>query len=207
MPELKNIKNLIFDLGGVILDIDIGKTIVGFRKAGLKEIDTEHITATSYPFFEKYEKGLISTESFRNELRRITRNHLSDEALDAVWNALIVGFDPAKINLLKKLKSEFRTFLLSNTNAMHEVVYNKMLRDTTGIENLEHLFERVFYSHKVHMRKPDPEIFEYVLKETGIIPAETLFIDDALINIESATRLGIKGYNLTGQDSVLRIFS
>jgi len=207
MLNLKNIKNLIFDLGGVILDIDIGKTIGEFRKAGLQDISTEQIIFVSHHFFEQYEIGMLSTDLFRNELRKFTGNHLSDDDVDAIWNAMILGFDPAKIDLLKRLKMEYRTFLLSNTNSMHEVFYNKILRDTTGVENLEFLFEKVFYSHKVHLRKPEPEIFEYVLDKAGLVPSETLFIDDSLINIESAARLGITGYHLTGQDSILRMFS
>src|SRR4030042_2236363 len=157
MLDLKNIKNLIFDLGGVILDIDVERTIRGFRKAGMQHINPEEIVFSSYPFFEKYETGMISTDAFRDELRRITLNHLTDAEIDAIWNALIVGFDPAKIELLKRLHTEYRTFLLSNTNAMHEVAYNKILKESTGVENLKLIFEDVFYSHTVHLRKPDPE--------------------------------------------------
>lgn len=207
MVDLKNIKNLIFDLGGVILDIDIDRTIRGFRKAGLQHIGPEVIVSSTYPFFEQYETGMISTVVFRNELRRITLDHLTDDEIDAIWNALLVGFDPAKIELLKRLHSEYRTFLLSNTNAMHEVAYNKILKESTGVENLKLLFEEVFYSHTVHLRKPDPEIFEYVLKKTCLVPGETLFIDDSEINIESAARFGIKTYHLSGQDSILRVFN
>jgi len=207
MLDLNNIKNLIFDLGGVILDIDLERTIREFRKAGLQDVTTEQIIFASHYFFEQYETGKISTELFRKELRKFTGDNQSDDAVDEIWNAMIVGFDPAKIELLKRLKTEYRTFLLSNTNAMHEAFYNNILRESTGVDNLELLFEKVFYSHKVHLRKPEPEIFKYVLDKTGLVPAETLFIDDSEINIESAARLGIRGYHLTGEDSILRMFS
>jgi putative hydrolase of the HAD superfamily len=207
MIDLKNIKNLIFDLGGVILDIDIERTIRGFRNAGMQHIFPEEIMFSSHPFFEKYETGMISSDVFRNELRRITLNHLIDDEIDAIWNALIVGFEPAKIELLKKLKTKYRTFLLSNTNAIHEVAYNKILKETTGVENLRLLFEDIFYSHIIHLRKPDPEIFKYILNQTGLVPEETLFIDDLEINLNSAARFGIRTYHLSGQDSILKIFN
>jgi putative hydrolase of the HAD superfamily len=206
MINLKNIRNIIFDLGGVILDIHIDKTVQGLRKAGMKETRVDQAFLVAYPFFMQYEKGEISTEVFRSELRRITGDHMTDDALESIWNAMVGGFDPLKVDLLKKLRTRYRTFLLSNTNAMHEVCYNKILRESTGVENLNALFEHVYYSHRVHMRKPDPEIFEYVLNDAGLVPSETLFIDDLEMNIDSAARLGIMTCHLTGEDSILSIF-
>jgi len=205
--ELSKIKNIIFDLGGVILDIDVLKTIDGFRRIGLGEISDSGIDHSSISFLVKYETGKISTEVFRDELRNIAGKDLSDELIDSTWNAMLIGMDPEKIDLLIRLRSSYRLILLSNTNAMHEVTYNGMLKETTGIDNLRELFDYVYYSHRIHMRKPDREIFEFVLAEANLVPEETLYIDDSKIHIDSAVELGIVGYHLREDDSIIHIFA
>lgn len=205
--DLSGIKNIIFDLGGVILDIDVVRTIQGFEGFGLVGISDASIVHSSYPFLEKYETGRISTEDFRNELRKAAGTAVADESIDAVWNDMLVGFEPQKIDLLRSLRPQYRLFLLSNTNAMHEVMYNKMLREATGVDNLSELFDAVFYSHRINMRKPDREIFEHVLKTASLVPEETLFIDDSRVHIESASQLGIVCYHLAPGDSLLTFFA
>ena len=205
--ELSTIKNIIFDLGGVILDIDVLKTINGFKRIGLGEISGASIAHSSFSFLEKYETGKISTEEFREELRKTAGIKIEDEVIDTVWNEMLIGIDPAKIDLLIRLRSQFRLILLSNTNAMHEVMYNNMLKEISGIENLRELFDDVYYSHTIHMRKPDREIFEYVLKTARLVPEETLYIDDSKMHIDSAVKLGIVCYHLSPDDSILNIFS
>ncbi len=205
--ELSGIKNIIFDLGGVILDIDVLRTINGFKGIGLGEISDTNIAHSSFPFLEKYETGKISTEEFRDEIRRASGTEVADELIDTVWNNMLIGIEPGKIDLLISLRSQYRLLLLSNTNAMHEVIYNNMLKETTGIGNLSELFDDVYYSHTIHMRKPDREIFEYVLSAAGLVPEETLYIDDSKIHIESAAKLGIVCYHLSPDDSILNIFT
>jgi len=205
--ELSTIKNIIFDLGGVILDIDVLKTINGFKRIGLGVISNASIAHSSFPFLEKYETGKISTEEFRDELRKAASIEVTDEVIDAVWNDMLIGIEPEKIDLLIRLRSQFRLILLSNTNAMHEVVYNNMLKEISGIDNLKELFDDLYYSHTIHMRKPDREIFEYVLRTSRLVPKETLYIDDSNMHIESAAKLGIVCYHLRPGDSILKIFT
>jgi len=205
--ELSGIKNIIFDLGGVILDIDVLRTIKGFKRIGLGEISDASIAHSSFPFLEKYETGRISTEEFRDELRKAAGTEVTDDLIDAVWNDMLIGIEPGKIDLLIRLRSQYRLILLSNTNAMHEVIYNNMLKEITGIGNLRELFDDVYYSHTIHMRKPDREIFDYVLSVGGLVPEETLYIDDSKMHIDSAAQLGIVCYHLIAGDSILHIFT
>ena len=205
--ELSGIKNIIFDLGGVILDIDVSRTIKGFKRIGLGEISDASIAHSSFPFLEKYETGKISTEEFRDEIRKAAGTEVTDELIDTVWNDMLIGIEPVKIDLLIRLRSQYRLILLSNTNAMHEVIYNSMLKETTGIGNLRELFDDVYYSHTIHMRKPDREIFEYVLSAARLVPEVTLYIDDSKMHIDSAAQLGIVCYHLTPGDSILNIFT
>ena len=196
MIDLKNIKNIILDLGKVILDIHLEKTINAFKEFGIPEIDDLDIVFSRYPFFYQLETGTISPEKFLSEIRRVTGNNLPDKTIADAWNAMIGGFTNGAIGTIIKLKPKYRLFLLSNTNAMHEVEYNNRLKIDYGISNLSELFEKVYYSHTVHISKPDHKIFEYVLKDSNLVPEETLFIDDILIHIESAAELGIKTFHL-----------
>ena len=206
MLNLANYKNIILDLGGVILDLDFERCLKAFRELGIPDIDDLYHLPVHYPFFELFERGLISPEDLRNEIRKATGNNLSDSEIDYAWNRISVGFTREAIETVKKLNRRFRMFLLSNTNAIHEVYYNSQLRMQHGIENLTDLFEKVYYSHHLHMRKPDAEIFKYVLNDSGLIPEETLFVDDTLIHLETASGLGINTYHLSPPQRIEEIF-
>lgn len=196
MIDLKNIKNIILDLGRVILDIHLERTITAFKEFGIPDINDLDIVFSRYPFFYQFEIGKITPQQFISEIRKATGNNLPDHVIADAWNAMIGGFTSGAIETIIKLKSKFRVFLLSNTNAMHEIVYNNRLKKDYGISNLSELFEKVYYSHTVHLSKPDPEIFEYVLKDSNLVPEETLFVDDILIHTENAAKLGIQTFHL-----------
>lgn len=192
---MQKIKNVIFDLGGVILNIDFKKTEEAFKLLGLDNfsdhISQHHIT----DFFEKYETGLLSDAEFIAGVKRLVDKPVSEEQIIAAWNALLLDFPPARIALLKRLKSKYRTFLLSNTNSIHHQEYRARLFRDQGVY-LEDLFEKVYYSHAVNLRKPGAEIFELVLNDNNLKAEETLFIDDTASNFPEAERLGIKVHHL-----------
>jgi len=206
MIDLKNIKNIILDLGKVILEIHLEKTINAFKEFGIPEIDDLDIVFSRYPFFYQFEIGEISPQQFFSEIRKVTRSELPDKTIADAWNAMIGGFFEGSIDTIRKLKPHFRMFLLSNTNAMHEEVYNKRLKEDHGISNLNELFEKVYYSHDIHLSKPDPMIFEHVLEDSGLVPEETLFVDDILIHLESAAKLGIQTFHLKPPLKISDIF-
>jgi putative hydrolase of the HAD superfamily len=118
------------------------------------------------------------------------KKDISDTVLDEAWNGMILGFQKVKIEILRDLKKKYRTFLLSNTNEMHEEIYAGKLLATTGFKMAD-LFEKIYYSHEVGLAKPDPAIFQKVLNENGLIPEQTLYIDDLEKNIHAAERLGL----------------
>ena len=196
MINLEGIENIILDLGGVILELDTGKTIEKFIELGFPPLENEDIILSKYPFFLEFETGMLSIEEFIARLVGISGNHAPEEKILEAWNAMILGFRPESIRLLHRLKKKYRLFLLSNTNAIHEVYYNSQLKKEHGIGNLDRIFEKVYYSHELKMRKPDPEIFRHVLEDMGQSPGKCLFIDDTLVNIDSARRLGIRAYHL-----------
>jgi len=185
------IKNIIFDLGVVLLNIDFKSTMNEFEKMGISNINEIYTGYDQREIFDKFDKGLISPEEFRDEVRKLIKKPVTDEMIDYAWNAMILDFPPERINMLISIKNRFRIFLLSNTNAIHFPVYNKQLSERFHIGNLSDLFERAYYSYRLGLRKPGKEIFELVLNENKLIPAETLFIDDSPQHIATALSLGI----------------
>ena len=185
------IRNIIFDLGGVFLDLDINKTIQAFFSLGFTEEMFNHDQNNEKVFWQ-FEIGTITPEQFRNGVRNLLGKEISDTEIDEAWNAMILGFKKEEIELLLDLKSKYRTFLLSNTNILHENIYSDMLFSLMGIKMTD-LFEKVYYSHEVNLGKPDPAIFNKVLTDNNLNPKETLYVDDTEKHIKSAETLRIRG--------------
>lgn len=150
--------------------------------------------------FLQYEKGLINDEAFRKALRDIYQFRGSDDVIDRCWNSMLLDIPVGRISTLKALKARYRTFLLSNTNSIHVTCFSESLRKAHGLESLNELFEKVYYSHLLKMRKPDPAIYEHVLRENGLKAEETLFLDDSERNIEGARSVGIETILVTHPD-------
>jgi FMN phosphatase YigB (HAD superfamily) len=194
------VKNIIFDLGGVILDIDYKRTISAFEKLGMKNAGELYSKAKQNPIFDQLEKGLITEEQFYDGLRRMSGLQIQDTQLRDAWNALLVDLPEKNVALLQKLRPDYRLYLLSNTNAIHEKGYHEMIVKKYGCFILNDLFDNRYLSHHIHLRKPDKEIFEYVLSDADIKAEETLFIDDSPQHIEAAKKLGIDAVHLDGFD-------
>lgn len=192
---MQNIKNIIFDLGGVILNIDFKKTNEAFHLLGLKDfgqyINQFHIS----DLFLRYEIGEIDDLEFVDSVAKLSDAPIPKDKIKEAWNALLLDFPQERIDLLRKIKSHYRTFLLSNTNSIHLQEYNQRLHNEQGVY-LEDLFEKAYYSHVVKMRKPHAEIFQLVLDENNLVASETLFIDDTYSNFGEAQRLGIRIHHL-----------
>jgi epoxide hydrolase-like predicted phosphatase len=205
---LNKYKNIIFDLGGVILNIDYLLTAKAFAGLGVTAFDELFSQAKQKELFDVYEKGQISSEEFREEVKKYCKNSPDDKTLDAAWNAILLDLPKARLELLQKIKATHRTFLLSNTNDIHIVAVNNYLQETFGISDLSGYFENTYLSYKVGMRKPDAEIFNLVLEENSLNLHETLFIDDSIQHIESAKNLGIQTYWLdVKKESILEVFN
>lgn len=200
------IKNIVFDLGQVILNVDEGLTSEAFKKLGVKGFDEIYSRIRRASLFGHFETGSITANEFRTELKKHLPNPANDRDVDDAWNAMLLDLPRERIHLLEQLKSKYRLFLLSNTNEIHLNAYSKILENSYGFKDLSHLFEKEYYSCKVGLRKPDNKIFRLVLSENGLIPGETLFIDDTKEHIETAKKLGIQTHLLKKGDSVLDIF-
>ena len=209
MKHNPSIKNLIFDLGGVILDLSVDQTMEQFSAlSGLDKQKVKDLYAST-PGFEEYEKGLMNDKDFRDFVRTVFAVQSSDEEIDTCWNAMLLGLPIGKLNLLETLKKNFSVYLLSNTNNIHiNYINQKMLPGISQAENsLDNYFHRAYYSHIMKKRKPNTDIFEQVLSENSLLAHETLFLDDNLPNIEGAKQLGIQTVHVVTPDLILNYFN
>ncbi len=201
------IKNIIFDLGGILLNIHYQSTIDGFKKLGVRNFDDFFTQANQSHLFDKLDTGKISPAEFRNELRRLSGlKNMTDDEIDAAWNAMILDFPPARISMLVKIKQNYRTFLYSNTNAIHYPVYTRYVQELSGHENLGAFFEKEYYSHILGKRKPDVASFQHILHENNLNPSETVFFDDSVQHVHGAANAGIQAYWLNIEEEDIRDF-
>jgi len=195
----KSIKNIIFDFGNVICDIEVKRTEAAFLNMGLKTFDPDYGMTGSTSLFNALETGTVTPREFRDQLRKFFLNPVTDEQIDNAWNALLLEIPEPRVRLLEKVRRHFRIFLLSNTNEIHYRKYRENLRQF-GYPDFDALFEKVYLSHRLGIRKPSKEIFIHVLTDAGLNPAETLFIDDTLMHVEAAWKLGINAHHLQIQN-------
>jgi epoxide hydrolase-like predicted phosphatase len=200
------IKNIIFDLGGVILNLSVDSTLRKFAEHSNLPVDKVIEIYHSRPEFLAYEKGEISNDEFRTALREIFSITTLDTQIDECWNAMLGDIPKERIDLLRELKSKYKTYLLSNTNAIHLDSFTGVVKKQHGIESLDPLFHKAYYSHLMKMRKPDAAIYEFVLKENGLKANETIFLDDNVANLKGAASVGIETFHVTHPDLIFSLF-
>lgn len=190
------IKNIIFDLGGVLLNIDYQKTTTAFKQLGYTDFENMYSMLKGNNVFDNLETGHITEEAFYRYMTGAASVTVTNSQVQSAWNAMILDFRTESLGYLKILRDKYRVFLLSNTNSIHKKAFDLILSEQTGIAGLEHYFEKAYFSQQVGLRKPSAGIFEFVLQDAGISAAESLFIDDLPPNIETATNLGFKTHLL-----------
>ena len=200
---MKDIKVLLFDLGGVIIDIDPSITINALKSMSKKS--SEDFNALDYKyykeessllnFFFEYEKGNINDEKFRNGIRKFANLDLSNDKIDRIWNYVIVKINRDLLDVVLSLKNRYKIMILSNTNFIHKVYYDKLVVDIYG-KTLKQLFDKVFYSFEIRSRKPELEIYQKVIDESSYSGKEILFFDDMKENLEIPKVIGMKTYHV-----------
>ncbi|MBE7171473.1 MAG: HAD family phosphatase [Williamsia sp.] len=202
-----NIEAILFDLGGVLLNLDYHLTGEAFINLGIANFNELYTQFHATKLFEEFEKGEIGERQFIDELKKHAPAEVTDEDIEQAWNAMLLDYPPGRIEFLQAVRSRYKTYLLSNTNAIHYKAVQQIYTDQFGGGSLDSLFEKSFYSYKTGMRKPDADIFELVLSETGLSPATTLFIDDTPANIYTAEALGIRSLFLSKPHTVEELFA
>lgn len=193
--KMKHIKNLVFDLGGVIMNLDVPKTILAFKELGIDNIvnDTGH--HYQHSFFYEFEVGRISEASFLDSLSQLSVQSPSETAIKEAWNKMILEMPQDRIAFLESLQPNYNLFLLSNTNSIHQKKYLDAFKKEHQT-SFNQLFKKAYYSHEIGIRKPDEVIFHYILKDSNLKAEETLFIDDSFSNLEGAQKAGIQTFHV-----------
>jgi putative hydrolase of the HAD superfamily len=187
------IKNVLFDLGNVLFDLDLSRIDTGFRQLMGAPYDQVHDQLLARRFFNLYETGGISTEEFVHTLCHAVEPVLSPESVVAVWNSIFLDFPKARLDMLLQLRQTHSVFLLSNINELHADWIDAYMLRTHGLSDYRALyFDGAYYSHLIRLRKPDADAFEYVLADAEMDPRETVFIDDVPENVAGAEAVGMR---------------
>ncbi|MEA2042556.1 MAG: HAD family phosphatase [Bacteroidota bacterium] len=202
---MKTVKNIIFDLGGVIINIDPSQVRKKLLELQFDRIDDALQKMHKADIFNRFETGQLSPGEFRMQIKTCFDLPIEDSVIDDVWNSLLLDFPQENISLLKELKQHYRLYLLSNTNRIHYNSYSKQLQEQRAT-NFGELFVKEFYSFRMGLRKPGVEIYEQVLMEAALNPSETLFIDDTEENLVSPRRLGIQTKHIQQNSGLRTIF-
>jgi putative hydrolase of the HAD superfamily len=189
-------KNLIFDLGNVLYDIDFKKMNAGFTSLGIKDIETHFTLNQSHQLFLDLEMGFINEQAFFDGFRKLSNLPVTNDQITIAWNSLLVGFRKSSIQWVKENNKTYPTFLYSNTNQIHCDHFIPEFEREVADYPFEALFQKPYYSHKMGMRKPDPVSFTYILEKEGLVAGETLFVDDNEPNIIAAASVGLKVLHL-----------
>jgi len=193
---MKRINALLFDLGGVIVDLDYNKTIEAFEAIGLEDAEHLYNQFNQSKIFDEFEIGSISREEFMGLLQEKIPQKVSQSKIKEAWNAMILGFEKSKLEQIKRYSEKMPCYLLSNTNEIH-LEYIQTLLQEVPFKNLELLFTKCYYSHIIGRRKPHRETFEWVLNDMGSSPEEVLFIEDSPQHIRGAEKAKIKTLHFT----------
>lgn len=199
---MQNIENIIFDLGGVLLDIDYNRTRAAFEKLGVTHFNEMYSQANANKLFQKLETGSITEEEFYKQLNHSAGVNLSPGEIEEAWNAMLLTFREESLQFLEELKSRYKIFLLSNTNKIHHVSFYKIYNEKKRAKKFEEYFDKAFYSFEIGLRKPEEECYQWVMNEVKIDPQKTLFIDDSINNIEGAKKVGIQTLLLTPEKKI-----
>jgi len=194
------IKNILFDLGGVLLNIDYLQTVEAFKKLGLQNPEKAFTKEVQAEIFQRFEKGEISTQVFLQALRKKMPKASDDELINA-WNALLGDFPRHRFDFLKELSGSYKLGVLSNTNSIHEKEFVKTIDKTVGWKEFTELFEGICYSHELGYRKPNSDIFKACLEKLSFNPAQTLFIDDTEEHVLGARNAGLVALHLASGEA------
>ena len=204
MAKPASIRNILFDLGGVILDINIQATLKMFYELGFPAELLQYPFSMNTDLFFKYETGKLNEDEFRNEIRKVTGVELTDETFDEAWTAMLLRIPKERTELLNVLATRYNLYMLSNTSSLHVPVFQKMYLEFAGV-SMHDVFTKIYYSHEIGYLKPDAEAWEYVINDAGIEAGETLFLDDSIQNIKASLELGFKAIHIHEKINLLNL--
>lgn len=202
----KGIKNIIFDLGGVVINIDYDLTVKEFAKLDISDFQNQFSQYQQTSFFNDFETGKITDDEFFQFVQNALKKGLPKTKIENAWNAMLLDIPKARIELIERLSKDYNVYLLSNTNSVHFRSFNQQFIAVAGKE-LHAIFKKAYLSHEIGRRKPDADTFLFVLQDAGIDAQETLFIDDTKMHVDGASSVGINAYLLQKNEDILDLFN
>lgn len=196
MDKKNTITTLIFDFGGVLINLDLPQCIENIKKLGVESIESYLSNFGQKEFFLQFEKGEIGIAEFRNEIRKLSNKTVEDAEVDAAWCSFLVDIPDERLILLEKLRTKYKLLLLSNSNPLHVDVSAAKALEGTG-RTIRDYFDTCYFSYEMGLTKPDPAIFEALLADAGVVASECLFLDDGPKNIDIANSLGFQTHFVT----------
>ncbi|MCS6823280.1 MAG: HAD family phosphatase [Cytophagaceae bacterium] len=203
--NFSSIRNIVFDMGDVIINIDPMLTYKAFAEIARTDTETMHAQFRENEIFKMYEVGKLSDKEFRNTIRDMLRMNLSDETIDNAWNSMLLDVPAERIELLLRLRTKYNIYLLSNTNAIHTAEVIKRIAQWTPITDYHQLFHRAYLSHQIGFIKPDPAVYRLVMEDAALRTENSIFLDDNLENVKSANDAGLPAIQVTKQNPVTNI--
>ena len=203
----KHFDAIIFDLGGVLLNIDYQLSKCSFEKLGIQDFDLHFSQLAQSHLFDNFEKGTISAQDFRVALKKEGGLDCNDSEIDQAWNAMLLDFPIHRIDFLKSLSSKLPLFLFSNTNEIHIHEFTRRMKHEQLLSRFSNSFEKIYYSFQLGQRKPEPHGFIHILEENGLKASNTLFIDDSEQHVEGARKVGIQSVLLKPNLDVIELFN
>lgn len=196
------IEAIIFDFGGIFLDVDYLKTSKAFKDLGMEQFDDYYQQSFTNPLFADFETGRVEKKEWLDGLRKESGCNLTDQQMTDAWNAMLGKFRTSSIDFLKSLKNKLPVFLLSNTNVIHHEAFHNIHDEQFGNRNFDVGFDKAYYSHLIQIKKPDAGAYEIILDENDLEAATTLFIDDTEKNIIGAKAVGLQTLLLRNNELV-----
>jgi putative hydrolase of the HAD superfamily len=190
------VTSIIFDLGGVLINLDPERTRQSFIKLGVPHFDQLFTVFKATQLFDDLETGHIDEDTFIKMLQKETANGTTEKDIIDAWNAMLLDFRLESLEFVSQLKEKYPTFLFSNTNIIHYHSFQQTVKETTPYKSVDDLFHKAYYSHEIGRRKPVIDAYRYIINEKGLVAEETLFIDDNINNIQGALEAGLQAMQL-----------
>jgi len=200
---LQGIDAVIFDFGNVLIDLDYPRVIRGFSRVANKNQNEIEELVVSAPVLQKFEMGMISPDEFRASINSLLGTKMGERQFESIWNTMLKSITKERMDKVLKIGEKYDTYILSNTNIIHEIAYEEMIMEKTGRPSLRDFVKEVYYSHEIGMRKPNLNCFHFVIDDIGIYPSRMLFLDDRLDNVEGAQKAGMKAVQIFDPDTQL----
>lgn len=201
---LQGVDTIIFDFGNVMIDLDYPQVIRAFKEVANKNQDNIRKLVMDSKILQKFEMGMISPDRFRAGVNQILDCKLSESKFDAIWNSMLKNVSKPRLDAILKIGEKYNTYILSNTNLIHEIAFEEMVMAATGRPSIREFVKEAYFSHEIGLRKPDLSFYNHLIEDISNYPSRMLFLDDRLDNVESARKAGMKAVQVFDPDKQIK---